>query len=93
MSGCSKIIRLNCVVPNTKGLHARAAAQIVTLASQYPCDITLAHKEKSVPSLSLIKLLTLDAPQGSTIVIQATGEQAKDAAMAMERLINDGFGE
>ena len=87
-----KVISLTCKMPNKKGLHARAAAQIVSLSSQFNCEMTIIHKNKSAPSLSLIKLLTLDAPQNSTIEIQATGDQAVTAVKAIQRLILDGFG-
>ncbi len=84
---------LKVIVPNIKGLHARAAAQIVFLSSEYPCKIKIAHKQKQVSSLSLINLLTLDAPQGSELIITSSGENSKLAARAIETLILSGFGE
>lgn len=89
----SRPICLNCIVPNKKGLHARAAAQIVTISASFESAMTISHKKKSVSSLSLIKLLTLDAPQGSTIEISATGKDSAKASQAIYQLIENGFGE
>ncbi len=83
----------SCFVTNEKGLHARAAAQIVTLASQFNCKITISHGEKSAHSLSLIKILTLDAPKGSKLTIEASGQHAKKAIDQIQQLIESGFGE
>ena len=82
-----------CRVTNQKGLHARAAAQIVTLSSQFQCEMILCHKNKSASGLSLIKLLTLDAPQGSSITIIIKGDGAKKASKAINQLFINGFGE
>ena len=86
-------ISLNCKVANNKGLHARAAAQVVTLSSHYSSKITISHGTKSAPSLSLIKLLTLDAPMGSLLKVEAKGDDAKSAVKEIAELIESGFGE
>ncbi len=89
----SNSVASSCVVPNEKGLHARAAAQIVTLSSEFACNITISHGNKSAQSLSLIKLLTLDAPKGSILTIEASGQHAKKAVDEIQQLIESGFGE
>ncbi len=83
----------SCLVTNKKGVHARAAAQIVSTSSKFESQITVTHQSKSADSLSLIKLLTLDAPQGSTLEISATGSDAALAIKALTDLIESGFGE
>jgi len=93
MNKPEKTIKQVCKVINVKGLHARAAAQIVTLSSRYQCELTLTHKTKSASSLSLIKLLTLDAPKGSQIEIVAKGKHVKDASNSIKQLFSSGFGE
>jgi len=85
--------RRSAIVPNQKGLHARAAAQIVSLSNQYSCEITVAHGDKSAPSLSLIKLLTLDAPQGSKLTVTSEGAESALAVSSIIQLILSGFGE
>jgi phosphocarrier protein HPr len=86
-------ISRTCIVPNQKGLHARAAAQIVAKSSKFQCQLTVSHRDKTAASLSLIKLLTLDAPKGSSLKLQATGDDAKEAIDCIAQLIEDGFGE
>ena len=82
-----------CEVINIKGLHARAAAQIVSLVAQFECELTISHKSKSASGASLIKLLTLDAPKGSIVTIEATGKQKKEAIKALSDLFAKGFDE
>jgi len=93
MNNSQKSIFVTCIIPNIKGLHARAAARIVSLSSQFDCNMTVSHKNKSASSLSLIKLLTLDAPKGSEITISATGKQKELAIKNIQELILNGFGE
>lgn len=93
MKNSDKPISQICKVTNQKGLHARAAAQVVTLSNQYKSELTLNHKNKSASGLSLIKLLTLDAPQGSKIKVDIQGVDAAKAAIAISQLFTDGFGE
>jgi phosphocarrier protein len=85
--------KLTAIVPNQTGLHARAAAKIVSLSSEFPCEITIAHGEKKASSLSLIKLLTLDAPQGSELTVISKGAESKRAVNSIIQLILRGFGE
>ena len=84
---------IQTVIQNTKGLHARAAAQVVTLSNQFDCQIVMSHKDRSADCSSLIKLLTLDAPKGSHVTITATGKQKNIAIKELNKLINQGFGE
>ena len=93
MKKSDNTVKLICRVTNQKGLHARAAAQVVTLSNQYQSELTLTHKKKSASGLSLIKLLTLDAPQGSEINISVKGADAKIASQAINQLFVNGFGE
>jgi len=93
MKNSEKTIKQDCRIINQKGLHARAAAQIVTLCNQYQSLLTLTHKNKSASGLSLIKLLTLDAPQGSNITISIKGVDAESASQAINQLFVNGFGE
>lgn len=86
-------ISKSCLVTNKKGVHARAAAQIVSTSSKFQSKIKVTHQSKTADSLSLIKLLTLDAPQGSTLEIAATGTDAAEAVDTLVRLVENGFGE
>lgn len=80
-------------VINPKGMHARAASKIVTITSEYPCKVTLSHNNISAPGDSLLKLLTLNAPLGSKIKIDAEGIGSDQVLTKLQNLFEDGFGE
>lgn len=82
-----------CNVINRKGMHARAAARIVAIVSNYRSKVTLTHKNCSASGDSLLKLLTLDAPKGSEIKIEADGVDASILLDKLQQLFADGFGE
>lgn len=85
--------KINCEVINTKGMHARAAAHIVSHVCQFESQVVLRHGEKTAPGDSLIKLLTLNAPKGSIIEIQAKGSDEDRVIDDLETLFKEGFGE
>ncbi len=74
-------------------MHARAAAKIVSEVRNYQSPVTLTHRERSAPGNSLVKLLTLNAPEGSVIKIDSTGPDAEQLTQALELLFSTGFGE
>ena len=79
---------------NERGLHARASAKFVKLASSYDdAHITVIKDENRVDALSIMGLLMLAASKGSTIDIEAEGPQAQDAVDALVALVTDKFGE
>ncbi|MEZ5655964.1 MAG: HPr family phosphocarrier protein [Sphingobium sp.] len=78
---------------NRRGLHARASAKFVTLASSLPAKITV-HKDGSkVAGTSIMGLMMLGAAMGDTIVMTASGEGRDDALDQLAALIADKFGE
>ncbi len=78
---------------NRLGLHARAAAQLVQLANQFSCDVTLSKDGVEVNAKSIMGILMLAAPKGSAVELIAEGKDAAQALTAIGELINDGFGE
>ncbi len=84
---------ITCEVINIKGMHARAAAKIVNLVNLYESSVTLTHENCSASGDSLLKLLTLNAPKGSIITIEAKGEDCKVLLNKLEDLFSNGFGE
>ncbi len=88
-----KVTSISCEVVNTKGLHARAAAQIVTTLNQFDTPITVSHKDRSAPANSLIKLLTLDAPKGSILRFDVDGDDSEIILKTIGTLVESGFNE
>lgn len=82
-----------CEVMNRKGMHARAAAKIVNLVEQYNCDVLFQLSNRTAPADNLIKLLTLNAPQGSKITVKTSGPDAEKISPALQTLFEQGFGD
>ena len=80
-------------IQNELGLHARAATKFVQLASKFPCEILVLKGSNEVNGKSILSLLTLMAPKGTTISIKAKGDRAEAAVVALAALIHDKFGE
>ena len=67
-------IKREVAVINKLGLHARASAQLVKLASTYASDIRLTLEEQSVDGKNIMGLMMLAATYGSRIIVTAEGE-------------------
>ena len=81
------------VIKNRLGLHARAAAILVKEASRFVSDVTIEKNGTEVDGKSIMGVLMLAAPKGTTISVKICGEDEKEAFCALKDLINDGFGE
>ena len=80
-------------ITNRRGLHARASAKFVTLASTQPVSVTVAKGGSEVTGTSIMGLMMLGAARGDTITISATGDGAEAVVATMCRLVEDKFGE
>jgi len=80
-------------IQNELGLHARAGTKFVQIASKFPCEIVVIKASNEVNGKSILSLLTLMAPKGTTITIRAKGDRADEAVAALAALIDDKFGE
>ena len=80
---------------NRLGLHARAAAQLVRLASGFQSKIILKRTAISVyaDAKSILSVLTLAAAKGTKIEVEIEGRDEKSALEAIEQIFKDGFGE
>jgi phosphocarrier protein HPr len=81
------------VVSNPLGLHARAAARFVHLATRFASQIRVARESKVMDGKSIMGILLLAAARGTTITISAEGLDEADAVAALVRLVESGFGE
>ena len=80
-------------VLNKRGLHARASAKFVTLASGLPAQIEVEKDGSKVCGTSIMGLMMLGAAMGDRITISATGEGAGEAVAALAELVETKFGE
>jgi phosphocarrier protein HPr len=80
-------------IANKRGLHARASAKFVTMASGFDAEVTVSHDGQSVTGTSIMGLMMLAAGIGETIEISATGPEAAAAVAKLTGLVMDKFGE
>lgn len=87
------ILTRNVVIPNKRGLHARAAAKFVTLAERFGASVDVERDGQVVSARSIMGLMMLGAGRGATIELRAEGWDAKEALDALAGLVEAGFGE
>ncbi|HEU5041950.1 MAG TPA: HPr family phosphocarrier protein [Gemmatimonadales bacterium] len=87
------VIEREATIVNQEGLHARPAAKIVRLASQFEADIELVKDGLDVNGKSIMGVMMLAAECGSSITIRANGPDAERAVEALAALVASGFGE
>jgi phosphocarrier protein len=84
---------IDAQIINKLGLHARAAAKLTHLASNYQCEIWLSRSGRRVNAKSIMGVMMLAAGQGTSVLIEAEGADAEQAITALKKLIADKFGE
>jgi phosphocarrier protein len=80
-------------IVNKLGLHARAAAKLVTLAQKFKCDIHLKKDGREVSGKSIMGVMMLAAAKGSRVTFRAEGPDAEKALDAIEALVARKFDE
>ncbi len=87
------MISKEVTIINKLGLHARAAAKLVTCASRYSSSIQLRRNEQEVNGKSIMGVMMLAASQGTRLELVIDGEDEAAACEALEELIAARFGE
>jgi phosphocarrier protein HPr len=80
-------------ITNQRGLHARASAKFVNLASELPAKIEVEKDGNRVCGTSIMGLMMLGAAMGDSIVIHCDGDGADDALAKLVALVEERFGE
>ena len=78
---------------NKLGLHARAAAKLVSTASQFGAEITIRREGREANAKSIMSVMMLAASRGTQVTVEAEGEDAQEAVQALVDLVADRFGE
>jgi len=81
------------VIPNKKGLHARASAKFVRCAGDFQAKVQVTREGHTVGGTSIMGLMMLAAGQGHTILIEAEGDDACAALEALIAMVEGGFEE
>lgn len=87
------MIKNNIIIINKLGLHARAAAKLVHLASRYESESKLIRGDKAVNGKSIMGVMMLAASRGTEIELLVDGPDEQEAMTALCELINNRFGE
>lgn len=80
-------------ITNQRGLHARASAKFVNMASELPAKIEVEKDGNRVCGTSIMGLMMLGAAMGDSIVIHVEGDGAEDALAKLCALVEERFGE
>ena len=87
------MVERSVTVVNELGLHARAAARFVHLATRFDSQIRVRRNAKVMDGKSIMGILLLAAARGTTITITADGGDEQAAVAALAQLVESGFGE
>jgi phosphocarrier protein HPr len=80
-------------ITNKRGLHARASAKFVQMVERFKADITVTRNNETVGGNSIMGLMMLSAGPGSSVIVSATGPEAREAIEALTTLVTTKFGE
>ncbi len=87
------MLKKEITIVNKLGLHARAAAKFVSLASSFSSEISLSRDSKRVNGKSIMGVMMLAASKGTVLELSAEGHDEALAMQRIEELIQNRFGE
>ena len=89
----TSVVRRDVTIINKLGLHARAAAKLVTLAAGFDAEIRLRRDDREVDAKSIMGVMMLAAGKGTRLEVVASGPDAQVAVERLQALVMDRFGE
>ena len=89
------MVERTLLIKSRLGLHARAAAKLVRVATGFESQVTLRRADGSLAAdaKSILDVLMLAASRGTTLKVSVDGADEEQAIVAIEKLFADGFGE
>jgi phosphocarrier protein HPr len=85
------VVAQEVTLQNKLGLHARPAAHLVRLASQYKSQVFLVKDGTRINAKSIMGVMMLAAEQGSTLIIECQGEDEEQLLEKLVQLVEDKF--
>lgn len=82
------MIEREVVIVPANGIHGRPAAKFVKEAKSFTSEVTIVKGEIEASAKSLLRIMTLDAKQGDTVVIRADGADEEAAVEALSNLLS-----
>ena len=80
-------------IVNKLGLHARAAAKLTQIAGGFTSEIYISRSGRRVNAKSIMGVMMLAAGQGTSVLVEASGDDAEQALTAIAKLVAERFGE
>ena len=87
------MIKEKITINNKAGLHARAAARLVEVVSQFECLFEIGTKEKMVDGKSILSIMLLAASPGTVLDLKLEGNDELEALSAINALVENNFDE
>ena len=87
------MISKSITISNSVGLHARPATYFIQKANSYKSSIWIEKGDRRVNAKSLLGVLSLGIPKGTSVILLAEGVDEEEAVDGLFTLINSGFGE
>ena len=87
------VVKRKLTVTNEAGMHLRAASKIVSALQDFVCDVELKYNNRTANAKSIMSLTQLIAPKGSELILKANGPDAQRAALTLEKIFRNKFGE
>lgn len=87
------MVEASAMITNVKGMHLRAASEIVKVASRFESEIRIVRGDIVVDAKSLLALLLIEGAQGVEVKVTADGSDEEDALRAIIGLIEAKFNE
>ena len=87
------MLKKKLTIVNKLGLHARAAAKLVKLASTFESEIQIKRQQREVNGKSIMGVMLLAAAKGTEIELTVSGPDEEVAMEQLTQLIQSGFGE
>ncbi len=91
MNNACQVVRRQVEISNAYGFHMRPAKKFVTIARQYQSEIRVRHNGREFDGKSILDLITLAAPQGTMLEVEARGADAELVLAALCNLIRCEF--
>lgn len=89
--GAEDPIRRQVVLAHENGLHLRPIKSLVQLTANFGCDVTIMFDDKVASAKSMLELMSLACTKGSELTVEAAGEGAEEAVIAVANVLSTDF--
>lgn len=87
------VYKINAVITNNDGIHARTAASLLGVINKYNVEANLKYRDNIVNLKHLIDVIALSIGSESRIEITIEGEDAEVCGAELSQVIENNLGE